>query len=77
MSRLDRIKRQEASIAVEKALAILEDEFVAKKIAGSLTREDRLELRAARQHYRDNLRQPKEGAQPAAIGTQAIAKGVG
>ena len=72
MSRLARLEAKEASIKVEKKLAKLEDEFVAKKLAGTLTRDDRLELREARQFYRENHRKPKvNGAQPDAIGTKA------
>ena len=68
MSQLERLERQEAAIREEKKLAVIEDAFVAKKSAGTLTNEDRLELRAARQDYRDNHRKPvKDGAQPAAI----------
>ncbi len=69
MSRLARLEAMEASIKVEKKLAKLEDEFVAKKMAGTLTREDRLELREARQYWRENHRKPKEnGASPDVIG---------
>jgi len=71
MSRLARLEAQEASIKVEKKLAKLEDEFVAKKLAGTLTRDDRLELREARQFYRENHRKPKvNGASPDAIGAK-------
>ncbi len=72
MSQLERLERQEATIRQQKILAVLEDEFVAKKSAGTLTRDDKLVLRAARQDYRDNHRKPAEnGAQPATIGVTA------
>ncbi len=62
---------QEAAIKEEKTLAKLEDAFVAKKQAGTLTRDDKLKLREARQDFRDNVRRPKTGAQPATIGVSA------
>ncbi len=68
MSQLERLERQEAAIREEKKLAKLEDGFVAKKLAGTLTMDDKLALREARQDYRDNHRKPKTaGAQPATI----------
>ena len=71
MSRLARLEAKEASIKVEKKLAKIEDEFVAKKLAGTVTRDDRLELREARQFYRENHRKPKvNGASPEAIGAK-------
>ncbi len=71
MSRLARLEAMEASIKVEKKLAKIEDEFVAKKLAGTLTREDRMNLREARQFYRENHRKPKEnGASPEVIGAK-------
>ncbi len=71
MSRLARLEAMEASIKVEKKLAKIEDEFVAKKTAGTLTREDKNELREARQFYRENHRKSKEnGASPEVIGSK-------
>ncbi len=72
MSRLTRLERQEASIKEEKKLAILEDDFVAKKLAGTATMEDRLKLREARQYWRENHRVSKpNAAQPETIGASA------
>ncbi len=69
MSRLKRLEAQEASIREEKKLARIEDDFVAKKLAGTATREDRLKLREARQDWRLNHRVSKSNAaQPGAIG---------
>ncbi len=74
MSQVERIERQEAALKEEKKLAKLEDAFVSKKEAGTLTRADKLKLRESRRDYRDNYRQPKTGAQPAAIGVAAKVK---
>ena len=44
-----------------------EDEFLAKKLAGTLTKQDRLDLRETRKNYRLKHRkpvQPGEGAAP-------------
>jgi len=69
MSRLKRLEAQEASIREEKKLARIEDDFVAKKLAGTATMEDRLKLRYARRDWRLNHRVSKENAaQPEAIG---------
>ena len=69
MSQLERLEAQEAAIKEEKKLAVIEDAFVAKKQAGTVTMDDKLKLREARQDFRDNHRTPKTaGAQPAAIG---------
>ncbi len=76
MSQVERIERQEAILKEEKKLAKLEDAFVVKKEAGTLTRADKLKLRKNRQDYRDNYRQPKTGAQPAAIVAGAKVKEV-
>jgi hypothetical protein len=56
----------------ELALLEAEEAFIEKKAAGSVTQEDKLELRALRQEYRLNYRSPAaEGAAPAAISTKA------
>ncbi len=69
MSRVARLERLEASIRAEKKLARLEDDFVAKKLDGTATMEDRLKLREARQDFRLNKRVSKSNAaQPGAIG---------
>ena len=68
----DRVAAIEANIASlrkEQTLAELEAEFVKKKTAGTLTREDKNELSAAREDYRLNHRTPTtSGAAPGAIG---------
>ena len=71
MSRVERLEAAEAAIKEEKKLARIEDAFVSKKQAGTVTRDDKLKLREARQDFRDNHRKPKTGAQPAAIGATA------
>ena len=71
MSRVERLEAQEAAIKEEKKLAHIEDAFVSKKQAGTVTMDDKLKLREARQSVRDNHRVPKTGAQPAAIGATA------
>ena len=70
--------------ALQEELNLLnaEDEFLAKKLAGTLTKQDRLDLREQRKEYRLKHRkpvQPGEGAAPANIVvptqvTQAVAK---
>ena len=67
----DRVAAIEANIAsLQKAqtLAEQEAEFVKKKEAGTLTREDKDSLRVAREDYRDNHRQPAIGAAPGVMG---------
>ena len=71
MSRLESIERQEAALKEEKKLAKVEAAFVVKKLAGTATNADRLKLREYRQDFRDNVRMPKTGAQPGAIGVTA------
>ncbi len=72
MSQVEKIERQEAMLKEEKELAKLEDGFVVKKEAGTLTRKDRLNLRKARQGFRDDHRRRKSNAaQPATIGATA------
>ncbi len=54
----------------EIALLEAEDAFVAKKAAGTLTKQDRLDIREQRKEYRLKYRkpvQPGEGAAPAPI----------
>ncbi len=69
MSRLEQIERQEKALKEEKKLAKIEDAFVAKKLAGTATMEDRLKLREVRQDWRLNKRVSKSNAaQPGAIG---------
>ncbi len=59
---MNRQKRQAALVA-ELELLAAEEEFVAKKLAGTLTNEDRLALRELRASYRLNHRAAvKDGA---------------
>ena len=54
-------------MAEELNLMEAEDEFLAKKIAGTLTKQDRLDLREIRKEYRLKYRKPVkpgEGAAP-------------
>lgn len=65
--------------AARAALAVLEaeEEFRQKKLAGEVTVEDKLALRALREEYRSNHRRPvKDGAAPGAIGAAAKVKEV-
>ena len=67
------IERKDAELAVMKA----EADFVEKKQAGELTDEDRHQLRALRQEYRADHRQPvKDGASPDPINANAKAEEV-
>jgi hypothetical protein len=70
----DRVAALEAELELRKA----EEAFIAKKLAGKATAEDRAALHEIRRAYRENQRPPvSDGAAPAAIGTKAEAKGVG
>ncbi len=72
MSRVEKIERRESALKEEKKLARIEDAFVAKKLAGTATMEDRLKLREARQDWRLNHRVSKSNAaQPETIGVSA------
>jgi hypothetical protein len=64
----DKIARKKAELTLLEA----EAEFVAKKQKGTLSNEDRVALRALREAYRLDVRQPVvNGAAPAAIGAKA------
>ena len=66
--RVAAIEAEEAALKEAKKLAVLEAEFVKKKVAGTLTREDKNELSAAREDYRLNHRIPTtSGASPDAM----------
>lgn len=68
----DKIERKRKELEVLEA----EAEFREKKAAGTLTNEDKLALRALRQEFRENHRQAKPGASPAAISNKAKAEDV-
>lgn len=63
----DKIARAEAELALLKAEAA----FTEKKAAGKVTADDKNELRALRQEYRENWRKAtKNGAQAGVIATK-------
>ncbi len=71
MSQADRIDVEIAELEAKKELAVLEDEIIVKKAAGTATVEDKIALRAARQYFRENIRTANgPGASPAAIGVE-------
>lgn len=55
----------------ELALLEAEQEFVARKKAGTVTEEDKLALRALRQEFRETHRRPSPGAVVDPIGAKA------
>ncbi len=56
----------------ELAVLVAEEEFRHKKANGEATAEDRHALRALRQQFREEFRQPvKDGAAPDVIGAEA------
>ncbi len=64
-----RTKMLKAELALEEA----EDDFVEKKAAGKLTRQDRLDLRERRKAFRLKHRKPVEPGQGAAPGPIVVA----
>lgn len=67
MSQADKITVRIAELESDKELALLQDEFVAKKLAGKATPADRRVLYAARKEHRLHHRVKVPGASPAAI----------
>ena len=61
-------------LEAELKLAKLEQKFVEAKEAGKVSDKMKLEVRAARQDFRDNFRgTPAAGAQPATVGAKVSA----
>ncbi len=69
--RVDQIDAEIAALKEKKKLRKLEAAFVAKKLDGTLTRDDKDKLSKAREYYRLNVRLPATGAAVESIGAKA------
>ncbi len=54
----EKIAAEIAELEAKMELAVLEDALIEAKADGSVTREQKVELREARQYYRENIRTP-------------------
>ena len=61
MSQVDKIDAEVAELKARRGLAVLEDEIVVKKADGTVTAEDKMALRKARQNFRENHRTVTDG----------------
>ena len=61
MSQVDKIDAEVAELKARRGLAVLEDEIVVKKADGTVTVEDKVALRKARQNFRENHRRVADG----------------
>ena len=64
---VNKSRSRAGALQAELDILTAEDEFLAKKLAGTLTKQDRLDLRETRKNYRLKHRkpvQPGEGAAP-------------
>ncbi len=61
LTQIDKISHQIAELEAKKDLAVLEDEIVVKKADGTVTVEDKVALREARQNFRENHRTVADG----------------
>ena len=61
MNQVDKIDAAIAELEAKKDLAVLEDEIVVKKADGTVTVEDKVALREARQNFRENHRTVADG----------------
>lgn len=71
MTRAERLTARAEALAAEAALAEAEEAFVAKKLAGEATAEDRAALHAQRREFRETQRMTKSGAAAPPITTKA------
>jgi hypothetical protein len=66
------VDAQIEALKQEKILMEMSKAFREAKADGSLTKKMKHDLRAARQKFREEHRQPAPGASPAAIGTEGV-----